>query len=113
MNWQVSRSEASEASPKEDSMAPGGMVSVLVPWQPAQGVGWAFMDDRSTAAKSKSDDEAEKEFENILKYTEEFDRASGLVERASVRSGPELEERVEHLRKQHCARRPFAACGVA
>jgi len=39
------------------------MVSVLVPWQPAQGVGWAFMDDRSTAAKSKSHDEAEMEFE--------------------------------------------------
>ena len=69
------------------------------PVQPAQGVGWAYMDDRSTAAKSKSHDEAEEEFEIILKYTEEFDRASGLVENMSkrqkwTRAG---KERVEHL----------------
>ena len=36
-------------------------------WQPAQGESWAFMDDRSIAAKAKQHDEAEKEFENILK----------------------------------------------
>ena len=35
----------------------GGMVSVIVTSTP-QGASWAFMDDRSTAAKSRSHDEA-------------------------------------------------------
>ena len=80
--------------PQGDSMAPGGMVSVLVPWQPAQGGSWALMDDRSTAAKAKSPDEAEK-----VKYPEEFDRASGLVENMSKRQKWTIagKERVEQL----------------
>ena len=85
--------------PPSRSMALGGMVSVLVSWQPVQGDSWAFMDDRSTAAKAKQHDEAEKEFENILKYTEEFDQASGLAENMGKRqkSTKNGRERVEHL----------------
>ena len=84
----MSLSEASEAFTKE--------TVCLVAWsqslspQPAQGASWAFMDDRSTAAKSRSHDEAEIVFENILKCMEESDGASAKTW-ASGRSGPELE----------------------
>ena len=82
--------------PQGESMAPGAMVSTLVPWQPLDIDSWAFMDDRSLVASGPN---AAANHANALEYTRIFDQKVGNKENEGKRQHwtKHSTEPIEHL----------------
>ena len=82
--------------PQGESMAPGAMVSTLVPWQPTSIDRWAFMDDRSLVASGPN---AHANHTAALAYTKQFDEKVGNKENEGKRQHwtKHTTDPIEHL----------------
>jgi hypothetical protein len=84
--------------PQGESMAPGAMMSTLVPWRPPQQniKKFAFMDDRSLVASGA---QAQAELAQALSYTADFDTQVGNQENQGKRQNwcKTDSEYIEHL----------------